>query len=139
LPARSRRGKWIDGRSPALPIDSEEPFKIRDFAADGDAGTQRVDDVRLLGDIRVGTEQRGQRIVFLKVVIHQELAQIASVETREPIQFEARDGSIPEFHLRNGRTGHIKVLGDIFLRESACFTCHTKSPAELLAAYGHLL
>ena len=31
------------------------------------------------------------------------------------------------------------MLSDIFLRESARFTCHTKSPTELLAAYGHLL
>jgi hypothetical protein len=81
LPPVARCGKGIDRSSSTLSIDPEELFKIRNFASDSHAITQRIDDVRLLRDIRIRTEQCRQGIVFLKVV-HEEFAKIAPVKAR---------------------------------------------------------
>jgi hypothetical protein len=98
LPAAAGGRQWVDGSGCEVAVDTEEALEVRHLAAQRHAGPKGIGNLRLLYDVGMGAKERNQGVVLTKL-FSKELADCASVEASEPIEFDAGHCPVPEFHL----------------------------------------
>jgi hypothetical protein len=98
LPAGTHGGHRVHGDGSQVAVDAKKPLKIRHLSAERNAGPKSISDLVALKNVWMGTEQ-GNESILLTEVLGEELANVTSVEGREPIEFQAGHCPIPEFDL----------------------------------------
>ena len=131
------RGRNRINRNRSQPaIQAEATLQVGDLAPQGNALTQRIQNACIHRNARLPPEKRHDRF-SLRQVLFQKVLNVSSVEMREPMQLQARHPAATLFHLGNGRTGKLEVVGHLFLSHLARFTRRPKSAGKLALGNSH--